>query len=238
MKKITLLVFLMILMVISLPLEARRYGRNPYTRQPLQNQSFNIKLGLFQPNMQSELWDINMENLALNEQDMQNISFALEYEQFFNRVMSFSIEGTHYSREHNSQYTEYEYEDGSPIYQSLALTINSLELNLKIYPLGHHQAFSPFLGGGIGIYYWKYEQWGDFINFLDGSVEEGYADTRTYTPAFNARAGFTFKAWRSTGLSFEVKYQFLKGSLSSLFEDFDKLDMSGWIFNFGVNLFF
>lgn len=231
MKRVSLLIILSVVMLSFLPLDARRF---PIYR----SQSVNLKIGLFQPAMNSDLWDINMENLALNKQDMQNIYYAVEYELFFNPIFSLSLEAGHYNKEHYSQYKDYEYDDGSPIYQNLALRITSFEFDLKIYPIGHKYTFNPYIGAGLGIHSWHYEQWGDFIHFDDMTVEEGYADTRTYTLGFNAKAGFLFKITRSVGISFETRYLYLKGQLSSLFEGFNKFDLSGMTFNFGLNLFF
>lgn len=204
---------------------------------PLTAQSLNLKIGLFQPNMNSDLWETNMENLALNKQDMQDLIYALEYEIFIHSRFAISLELWHYEKEHYSAYKDYEYDDGSPINQNLALSISSLELNVKVYPTSYRRAFNPFIGAGIGIYRWIYEQWGDFINFEDWTVFEGYADTRAYTLGFNGRAGFVFRFRRSVGFSFEAKYQYLKGQLSSLFEGFGKLDMSGLTLSIGLNLF-
>jgi outer membrane protein W len=169
---------------------------------------------------------------------MQNTYFAIEYEFFFNPILSLSIEGGQYSKDHYSQYKDYTYDDGTPIYQNLSLRMTSVELNLRIYPIGHRYAFNPYIGGGLGIHRWLYEQWGDFINFNDLTVDEGYADTKAYTFGFNARAGFLFKFKRTIGFSFEARYLFLKGELSSLFEGFEKFDLSGLSFTAGINLFF
>jgi len=233
MKRLTLLIIIVFLVTSVLPLQARRFRSSPYRAQ-----SVNLRIGLFQPDMNSDLWEVNMENLYLSKQDMQNVYYAVEYEFFFNRILSLSIEGAQYSKEHYSQYSDYTYDDGTPIYQNLALRITSVEVNLRLYPIGHRYAFNPYFGGGLGIHHWVYEQWGDFINFNDLTVDEGFADTRTYTLGFNARAGFLFKFKRSFGFSFEARYLFLKGELSSLFEGFGKFDLSGLSLTAGINLFF
>jgi len=200
-------------------------------------QALNLKIGLFSPEMNSDLWETNMDNLALIKQDMRDLVYAIEYEQFFRRHFSVSIEGSYFSKDHFSQYRDYEYDDGSPIYQNLALEITGVEINFKLYPNTYRNIFCPFIGAGMGIYYWHYEQWGEFLNFDDFTVEEGYADTSAYTPGFNVRAGFMVRFSRSSAFSFEAKYQYLKGQLSSLFEGFDKLDMSGLALSIGFNLF-
>lgn len=238
MKRLTILIIVSMLMVF-LPLSAQRRYLSSRSQAPFyRSQAVNLRLGLFIPAMNSDLWEINMENLALNKQDMQDIYFEAEYELFFNPILSLTFTAGSYDHEHYSQYTEYEYDDGSPIYQNLALSVTSLELNLKVYPIGHRRVFSPYVGGGIGLNSWHYEQWGDFINFDDMTVSEGYADTKAYTVGFNARAGFIVKVRRNIGISFEARYLYLQGQLSSLFEGFEKLDMSGLTYSLGLNLFF
>jgi len=133
---------------------------------------------------------------------------------------------------------DYEYDDGTPIYQNLYLSISGLEGNIKIYPIGHRNIFNPYFGAGVGVYFWEYEQWGDFIDFTNMDVYEGYGYTEAYTPGFNMKGGFVFRFRRHMGLSFEAKYQYIKGALSNLFEGFEKLDLSGLTLNIGLNLFF
>jgi outer membrane protein W len=200
--------------------------------------SLNLKIGLFHPALESDLWQINMENLAFDKADMQGKYYALEYEYFVARNLSVSIEGGYYQQDHFTFYRDYEYDDGSEIPQNIALEIAGLELGFKFYPMGHRQRFFPYLGAGGGLYYWKYEQWGDIIDFENDVVyQDEYAETSTYTPGFNAKAGFVFRPSRSMGIAFEGRYQFLKGELSSFFEGFEKLDMSGFGFTIGFNLY-
>ncbi|NIM12974.1 MAG: hypothetical protein GTO45_12675 [Candidatus Aminicenantes bacterium] len=201
--------------------------------------SFNFKIGLVQPSMESDLWEINMANLAFEKQDMQSTYFGLEFEHFFGRHLSLSIEGGYYEKEHYSMYRDFVFEDDSPIYQNLALRITSLELDFKFYPVGHRTKFYPYLGGGAGIYRWKYEQWGDFVDAQTWLVsEDEYVESSAYTPGFNGKAGFVVRFSRYLGVSFEARYLYLKGDLSAFFEGFEKLDMSGFTYSLGLNLFF
>lgn len=204
----------------------------------LSSQSVNFKLGLFYPTLDSDLWDINKENLAFSNQDMIDGYFGIEFEKFFSKAFSVSIEAGHYEKEHYSQYSDYEYEDGEPIFQNIALDISSLEIDFTFYPMGHRKQFNPYFGAGVGIYHWTYTQWGDFINFEDLSVsEDELAESSTYTPGFSAKAGFVYRFRRSLGVSVEAVYQYLKGPLSSYFQGFEALDMSGLRFNLGIHWF-
>jgi hypothetical protein len=202
------------------------------------SQSINLKIGLFAPRMQSELWDINLRNLAFNKSDMMNTYFGAEYEVYLNRYSSFSLEIGSYSRSVFSQYSDYTFEDGSPIRQSISLSITPMEVNFKVYPMGHRYMVFPFFGVGAGIYAWTYQQSGDFINFEDGSVNPGTAVTRSFTAGFNGRLGLVFRFYPRLALALEGKYQYLKGRLSGFFQGFDLLDLGGFTADISLNIYF
>jgi len=203
------------------------------------DQSFNIKIGLFHPSQDSDLWAQNRDELIFNKADMLNIQIALEYEKFINKLISIAIEGGYYDKEYYTQFQDWEFTDGSPILHNIGLEIAYLEVDLKFYILGHKDVFNPYIGGGVGVYYWNYIQWGDFIDEIEGTVlEDQNAQTSTYTPGANLKGGFVLKVNRRIGLSFEAKYQYLKGELSSFFEGFDKFDLSGLNYRVGLSFMF
>ncbi len=201
------------------------------------NHSVNMKVGVFIPYQNSDLWEINRGNLAFNKSDMVDIYYAGEYEYLLTKHFTLSLEGGVYNQEVYTAYRDWEYEDGGLIQQNLALRITSVELAFKLYPLGHRRALYPYLAGGPGVYFWKYEQWGDFIDTVEGTVEPGYADTSRVALGFHGRAGLVFRVSRNTGLSLEGKYLYLKDNLSDRFQDFEKLDMTALSFNIGVHFF-
>jgi hypothetical protein len=197
------------------------------------SQGFSLKIGLMQLSLDSDLWQINMENLAFDKQDMLDVLYGAEYEFYLGKILSVSIEGNITQKSIASQYKDWEHEDGTPIYQNLSLRITAFEAGVKLYPLGSGKRFYPFIGAGTGLYAWRYAQWGEFINFDDLTVQEGYAQTNTYSLGFNARAGMGFKFNPAFGVFLEAKYHYLKGQLSSFFEGFEKLDLSGFSANIG-----
>ena len=204
---------------------------------PLSSQSVNFKAGVFIPSMESELWDINLSNLNFSKADMVDVYYTAEYEQFINRFLAVGLEGGIYKQEIFSAYRDFVFEDDTPIEQNLSLRITSLELNIRLYPMGIRKTVYPYISAGPGIYFWKYEQWGYFIDSIDGTVDQGFADSSRVALGFNARAGLVARIGKTTGVSFEAKYLYLKDNLSDLFQDFDKLDMNGLSFNFGIHFF-
>lgn len=200
-------------------------------------QSLNLKAGVFIPFMESDLWDINRANLEFEKADMVDLYYGLEYEWLMSERFSLSFEGGIYKKEKRSYYRDFEFDDGSLIPQNVSLRITSLEATIKLYPIGRRHAFYPFLSLGGGLYAWKYEQWGNFIDNQDYSVYEGYADASRFSPGFTGKAGMVLRIGRNAGISLEARYLYLKDELGELFEGFETLDMRGLSINAGLHFF-
>jgi hypothetical protein len=203
----------------------------------LNSQSVNMKFGLFVPQMKSDLWDINLQNLTFGRADMLNAYYGAEFEAHSGRHASFFLEFGSYSKTVYAQYRDYEYMNGDPIYQNISLRIVPIEAGIKLYPSGHRRVLNPFIGVGAGLYAWTYQQWGDFIDFTDDSINEGFAETRRLSVGFNGRIGLVYRFQSRLAIGLEGKYQYLKGRLSEYFEDFDRLDMGGFSANASINIY-
>ncbi|MEW6456903.1 MAG: hypothetical protein AB1410_09370 [Acidobacteriota bacterium] len=199
-----------------------------------------FRLGSTMLKQESDLWQINRENLYLKKNDFNGKFFSGEFEfrtrKFKN--LSFSFEYSSYERSKVTSYRDYEYSDGSPITQTLKLKITPLEINMKYYPLGLLGTMIPYFGAGTGIYFWNYQQEGDFIDFNDYSIFTGSYNTSTQDFGANLRAGLIFKISNSIGLTGDAKYIWLKGKLSDEFQGFEKFDLNGFYFSFGISFLF
>lgn len=202
------------------------------------SQSINLKIGVFVPRLDSDLWQINMENLTFGKSDLVNVTYGGEYEGYLSRNLSVALEIGGYSRSVYAQYRDYEHADGSPIRQNISLRIVPVEAALKYYPFSHRQRLNPFVGLGGGLYIWTYQQFGEFVLFPELTVREGFAETRRVALGLIGRAGLVYRFQPRLGVSLEGKYQHLQGRLSEYFQDFEPLDMSGFSVNAGIQYYF
>ncbi|MBN2346474.1 MAG: hypothetical protein JXO51_08780 [Candidatus Aminicenantes bacterium] len=200
--------------------------------------SMNLKFGLFVPSLQSDLWEVNLQNLTFDKADMINTYYAGEYEMFLGRNASLSFEIGSYTRNVYAQYRDYTFENDAPIFQNISLRLTPIEANLKFYPMGHRYRVFPFVGAGVELVAWTYQQWGDFINFENDSVNEGFAESRRLAVGLNARAGLVFRFQSRLAFALEAKYQHVKGRLSEYFEGFAPLDLGGFSANASINFYF
>ena len=123
-------------------------------------------------------------------------------------------------------YEEWVNQDGSEIEQDLKLRIMPLTAVVKIFPLGAKRAFQPYVGGGLGVYFWRYSETGEFLATDDSIFDASYVQSGT---AFGPVAvfGVRGRVSESVLVGMEGRYQWGTADLS---EDFlgPKLDLGGF----------
>ena len=123
-------------------------------------------------------------------------------------------------------YDEWINEDGSEIEQELRLRIMPLTAVVKILPLGARRAFQPYVGGGLGVYFWRYSETGEFLA-TDGSLfRDSFVQSGTSLGPV-AVFGVRGRVSESALIGLEGRYQWGTTDLS---EDFlgTKLDLGGF----------
>jgi len=150
-----------------------------------------FKLGFFIPRADSDLWQIEFENMSFSKSDYYGSNFGFVYEYFLTRELSltFGIDG--YNRNKMGNYVDWigiygsalgttldfafppEYQDDFPptdsfnIFHSFLVSITPIQLSLKITPMGRGKSIIPYIGGGVGLYIWSVRIQGDVVDFDD-----------------------------------------------------------------------
>jgi hypothetical protein len=124
-------------------------------------------------------------------------------------------------------YADFVNRNGDEIEQDLKLRVAPFTATVRVLPFGRSRAVQPYLGGGIGLFSYRYSEVGDFVDFTDRSVfREQFVATGTETGPV-ALAGIRFPIGDAWSLGGEVRYQKASADLS---EDFlgTKLDLGGF----------
>lgn len=127
--------------------------------------------------------------------------------------------------------------DDLPIVQVTELRLIPITLGAKYYLKDRGRrvgrfawvpnTFAPYVGGGVGILSYDFEQRGDFVNeatldiFYDRLASEGN------TPLARALAGVSLSLGRQFELSGEARYTFARADMSRQFTDFGPMDLNG-----------
>jgi hypothetical protein len=123
-------------------------------------------------------------------------------------------------------YEDWVNEDGSEIVQDLRLRIMPLTALVRILPLGAKRAFQPYVGGGLGVYFWRYSESGEFLATDDTIFRDSFVQSGTSVGpvvVFGAKGRVSPTAL----IGVEGRYQWGTADLS---EDFlgNKIDLGGF----------
>ena len=194
-------------------------------------QSVTFQLGGFMPRGEDgrpagDVLVVNRQYLLFDVSDFNGFTFGGEWAIGLGEYFEAGVGLGYYQDTVTTIYDAWVNADGSEIMQDLKLRIVPITAVARILPLGNKRAFQPYVGGGLGIYSWKYSETGEFVDFADNSIyRDNYVASGTSVgpvAVFGARGRLS----RSFTLGMEVRLQWGEADLS---QDFlgDKLDLSG-----------
>jgi outer membrane protein W len=108
-------------------------------------------------------------------------------------------------------YTDLVNTNGTEIRQDLKLRIVPFTGSVRFLPLGNRAPVQPYIGAGVGVYYWRYSETGQFVDFQNNVftgnfVGSGGAVGPVVMGGVRAPIG-------SASVGFEVRYQSAEGKL-------------------------
>ena len=194
-------------------------------------QSLTFQFGGFVPRTEDgrpagDVLVVNRQYLVFAVSDFDGATFGGEWAVGLGDYFEAGLGVGYFQRTVPTVYDAWVNSDGSEIQQDLRLRIVPATAVVRILPLGTKRAFQPYVGGGFGIYSWKYSETGEFVDFYDNSIyRASYAQNgRTVGPVavFGARG----RLGKSFTLGMEVRLQWAEADLS---QDFlgDRIDLGG-----------
>jgi hypothetical protein len=209
-------------------------------------QSINFFIGGFAPRGENARPDddvlVNDLNdgefsLAFRVRDFSSATVGAEYLTALGEFFDVGLGVSFYGKTVPSVYENFINENGDEIEQDLRLRIVPFTATFRFLPLGHSDAIKPYVGGGVGIFAWRYTETGDFVDSNRDIFSAKYEGSGTATgPVILGGLQIPLHGWDLGG---EVRYQRATGDLPS---DVDFLgstiDLGGWSGLFTVNVHF
>ncbi len=225
-----------------------------------------FKVGYFFPRADSDLWQLEFDQMSFQKGDFQDTVFCFTYEYFLSNQVSLSLSLDGYSEKKvgtyldyvadlvEDQYYAFDYGQGSPISHVFTVSITPLQASIKLTPMGRRASVIPYLGGGIGAYIWTVRMQGDTIDFADPvlfwdpEIEEeviGYpvypTDIRVeskFSIGFHGFVGVMVPVANKISVEGEFKFNYASGNLDPHFQGFENFDLSGYQVTIGINYWF
>jgi hypothetical protein len=244
--------------------------------------TFSLRGNYFVPggptkSLSNSMWKIEYDNMDYGKNAFHGMSFGFAFEYFLTRELSleFSIDAF-YSRTVSGAYKDYlGFQNASDYWavpaaydkymdvntfstgHSLRVSITPIQMTLKIAPFGRRGTIIPYVGGGIGVYFWNVRMEGDLIDFSDEYV---YSSTPEHDlqydlpvyPLYSVDAreeqkievgyhvlgGFMVAVGKQITLDIGAKYNIAKGKMTDSFQGFDRFDLGGFQISLGLNYWF
>jgi hypothetical protein len=204
-------------------------------------ENVTFKLGGFIPDGKSDIWEVNQSETYFKVSDLAGFYASGEADLFMGKYFNFAFELGYTEKDTITEDKDFVYPDDAPILHTISLRMVPLQGNIKILPLGRDRKIIPYFGGGIGLYFWRYWEYGDFITnrytepeIITGSFLSTGADIG-YQAMFGMMVPFGYH-YSANG---ELKYVRVHGNLGSDFDPtFEPIDLSGLYVTFGISYWF
>jgi hypothetical protein len=211
---------------------------------PLKMGTISFRIGGFWPSADSDLWATNFADLTLEKGDFNNYIVGVEFNWFASRMLTLGVAFDYYKKTNSSNYRDYTDQDGNELMQDITLEVMPITVTAKLTPLGNGapgyrggrgSPIVPWVGGGVGVYAFKYEEFGEFIDFSDFSIIEGDFLTESAAFGLHVAGGVVVPIGFDWDVFGEVRYAVVKGGLSEDFLGFEPLDLGGMSALFGFS---
>ncbi|HEX5758465.1 MAG TPA: hypothetical protein VF121_04685 [Thermoanaerobaculia bacterium] len=224
MKRWTLALAL-ILLAAAPAVAQPRYGRH---RDPADH-ALRLRVGGFVPEGDSTYFEVNALDFSGEAEDLEDLSFGLDYRLDVTPHLSLLFSGTLFEGEMDQHYLDFTDDRGNDIEHTTSLEIASLTLGATFHFLGPEAAIRPYVGAGGGLYTYRLEESGDFIDFNPPPPElfSGTFATEGETFGYYLLGGFEVPVSRNVAFFAEGRWQRAEDELGEDFEDFGEIDLSG-----------
>lgn len=216
---------------------------NPISAHADQSLTFNLGRFVVKPyeartcrNFATGECDVLVSNLDFLDFDLGRFSGASVGADWLIELGDYLEAGVgiaYYRRTVPSVYLDFQHGNGAEIEQDLKLRVTPITASVRVLPLGRRTFIQPYVGGGIGVYNWRYSETGEFIDFSDcdrngrncAIFRDSYTATGTNVGPM-AVFGLRLLASDTFGIGGEARYQRATGSLGSEFYG-DRIDLGG-----------
>jgi hypothetical protein len=191
--------------------------------------AFRLKVGLFTPEGDSQYWNDKAEDFTGGAEDLENISFGLEYLLSVGPRTSVLFSGNFFEGDTTQAYEDFEDNFGDRILHDTTLDILSLTAGFVFHLTEPDAPIRPYLGVGGGVYSWRLEEAGDFIDLDTLEIFNATLESDGVVLGYYGVVGVEVPIGRTVSFFGEGRFHRAEDELSGDFEGlgFGDIDLSG-----------
>lgn len=198
-----------------------------------------LRLGGFAPSADSNLFDDDEELYGTTDNDWRGFAGGAEFAFDLGPNIELGLHVDGYSRELATSYVDFVRGNDSEVRQSLKLSVVPVGATVRLLPAGRRATVSPYIGAGIDLVGYKYEEFGEFIDFFDPRqtiYDDAFVDEGTAF-GFHVVAGLRVPVNHDVAITGEVRYLRAKADMGDDFGG-NRIDLGGVGATLGVHIRF
>lgn len=215
-----------------------------------QESSMQFKLGGFFPSGGDDFWAETEDTFTLDTDDFQDAILGFTYVHGVTNNVEIGFNVDIYDATVVSAYRGVVDEDGFSILHDSTLQMVPMSVDVRLLPGGRYAVRGPrgrlvqrpvfYLGGGIGVNFFEYEEIGDFVDFGDPALPVGFDRFRDQGAAFQTHvlAGVELPLGERWSLMFEGKHTWVDEELGDDFAGLGTIDLGGFSISAGASIRF
>ena len=196
----------------------------------------------------SDWYDFVTDQLTLDRKDFNAPGIGLDANIPLTRRVDVQVSFDFSRSNRLSEYRDWLDNNRLPIEQTTSLNEINLGGNIRYALLDRGRELSrlvwvprkivPFVGAGAGALYYKLEQTGDFVDFVDLGVFSSQFISKGWTPSAQVFGGVDVRVLKRVYVSVDGRYLWAASELGRDWVDFQPLDLTGFRLSGGVNFVF
>jgi len=207
--------------------------------------TLTVRGGYARASAGSDVFDDVTTNLTLDRGDFSSITGAgditVHVKPRVDLVFSAAFSRSH----HQSEFRNLIDNNDLPIEQTTTFERVPLTANLRVNlaPPGRSigrlawipTRVVPYVGAGVGVMRYRFNQEGDFVNFATNGVFPAVLEAEGYSFVAQGMAGVDYSLTTQLGLSLDARYLHARGDLGSSFKGYERIDLSGMTATVGLS---
>jgi len=215
--------------------------------RPASAANLDLRIGGFFPRASGTLFEDDASLYFVDpKKDFDGLYGGLEFNMKVaeNLELGFSVDG--YGEGVDTSYRDYQRPGGGEIFQRLEFGLVPVGVSLRLVPTNRRARIAPYLAVGGDLIFWRYREFGDFIDFGDPDlpiIADAF-EANGVQPGLHGAVGVRVRLSRDFSLVGEGRY--LWAPLDKMGDDFapnesdfvNEIDLSGFSVTVGLNIRF
>lgn len=206
--------------------------------------TLTLRAGAAQPAASDEIFRFFTNQLTLDSDDFASATFGAELGLRIHPQVDVLLSVSTAQSETHSEFRDFVEDNDQPIEQTTKLIRTPVTAGFKVHLLPRGRSisryawvpnrFSPYVGAGAGVLWYRLEQAGDFVDYETLDIFSDDFESDGATPTAQAFGGGEIWLLSRAALNVDARYTWAKADLRGAFSDFERIDLRGWQFTAGI----